>query len=138
MQNRVDHGPSFTAEFPSFLDYRGRLTVLDHKDFDIPFEIKRLYWINGTCNEVSRGGHAHLETVQLFFCVNGRSFWSMESEAGVDFVELESPDVGLFIPKMVWHEFKLEPGAVILAVASTYYDESDYIRDYAQWKKMLP
>ena len=98
---------------------------------NIPFEIKRVYWTYYTPQDVTRGGHAHYDLEQVIVAVSGTITFTTEDLKGNkrEFI-LDSPDKGLYIPKMIWRDIKFSHNAVLLCMASEKYIESDYIRDY--------
>jgi len=98
---------------------------------NLPFEIKRVYWTYYAPHDVIRGHHAHKALCQLIFAVSGIIKFELENVSGekLNFV-LDSPEVGLYIPKLHWRTIQFSHNAVLLCMASEPYDESDYIRDY--------
>ena len=98
---------------------------------NIPFEIKRVYWTYYTPQDVTRGGHAHYDLEQVIVAVSGTITFTTEDLQGnkVEFI-LDSPDKGLFIPKLIWRDIKFSHNAVLLCMASEKYIAADYIRDY--------
>lgn len=98
---------------------------------DIPFEIKRVYWTYYTPQDITRGGHAHYNLEQVIVAVSGIITFNTEDLKGnkADFI-LDSPDKGLYIPKLIWRDIKFSHNAVLVCMASEKYIESDYIRDY--------
>lgn len=111
-------------------DERGQLTVLEGSDC-FPHGIKRVYYLTGTKEGVSRGFHAHKELEQLAVCVSGSC--RMILDDGLERVEvvLKSSSQAVEIPKMIWHEMHdFTPDCILLVMASDIYDESDYIRSY--------
>ena len=98
---------------------------------NIPFEIKRVYWTYYTPQDVTRGGHAHYDLEQVIVAVSGTITFNTEDLQGnkVEFI-LDSPDKGLYIPKLIWRDIKFSHNAVLLCMASEKYIASDYIRDY--------
>ena len=124
------------VDFPLLGDDRGSLIALEQNK-EIPFDIKRVYYIFGTKESVQRGFHAHKKLKQIAVCVAGQC--KMILDDGVDRIEatLDSPEKGLLIVESVWHEmYDFSPDCVLLVLASDYYDESDYIRDYASFKEL--
>lgn len=97
----------------------------------IPFEVKRLFWTYYTPESVIRGKHAHYKTEQVLIAVSGRIVVKLESANG-DIQEhiLSSPKEGVYIPPNYWHTMEYSHNAVQLVLASTEYNEKDYIRDY--------
>jgi dTDP-4-dehydrorhamnose 3,5-epimerase-like enzyme len=102
----------------------------------IPFEIKRIFWSYYTPQMITRGRHAHHNLQQVLVAVSGKIVVTNENPAGDTTVHvLENPNVGLYIPPMHWHVMQFSHNAVMLSIASTDYDEQDYIRDYNEFKK---
>ncbi|HHR6146873.1 TPA: sugar 3,4-ketoisomerase [Providencia alcalifaciens] len=124
-----------TIEFKKLGDDRGSLISLEqHKN--IPFEVKRIYYIFGTKEGVSRGFHAHKELRQLAVCVRGSCRFLMDDGKNKEELVLDCPHTGLMIEPMQWHEMHdFSEDCIIIVLASDYYDESDYIRDYAKFSE---
>ena len=110
----------------------GYITVAQNSE--LPFEIKRVYWTYFTPDAMIRGHHAHHELEQVIFATSGRIEFSLEDIQGnqTDFV-LDSPNVGLYIPRLYWRTIKFSHNAVLLCLASLEYYESDYIRSYHEF-----
>ncbi len=102
----------------------------------LPFEPKRIYWTYFTPEDVERGYHSHYRLEQVLVAVAGRIVVTTEMKNGhkQEFV-LDSPRVGLYIPKMCWRILKYSHNAVQMCIASGEYDEKDYIRDYKEFLK---
>ena len=116
-------------------DERGSLIALE-ENYNTPFAIKRVYYIFGTKEGVRRGFHAHKELKQLAICVSGSCKFHLDDGKEKKEVLLESPDRGLLIEGLIWREmYDFSPDCVLLVLASEYYDESDYIRDYDDFLK---
>jgi hypothetical protein len=98
---------------------------------NLPFTPKRIYWTYFTPEGVNRGGHSHFQLEQILVAVAGKITIITELKDGTkqEFF-LDSPDVGLYIPKMCWRTMKYTHNAVQICIASIEYDEVDYIRDY--------
>ena len=113
-------------------DDRGSLVALEvGRSLAIPFEVKRVYYIYGTRQGVSRGFHAHRNLRQVAICVTGSCRMVLDNGATREEAWLDSPDKGLLIEGMVWREIHdLSPDCVLLVLASEHYDEADYIRSY--------
>lgn len=104
---------------------------------DVPFEIRRAYWVFGTESGVRRGFHAHRACRQAAVCVRGGCTIMMDDGSGAYDVRLDSPSKLLGIPPMVWHEmYDFTPDCVLLVFAEFAYDESDYIRDRAEFDRL--
>jgi hypothetical protein len=98
---------------------------------DIPFAIKRMYYIYGVSPGARRGFHAHKHLQQVLFAIHGSCKLLLDDGSERTIVTLDAPDRGLLLRGVVWREmYDFSPGAVLLVLASEYYDESDYIRDY--------
>lgn len=111
----------------------GYLTVVENSK--LPFEIKRVYWTYFTPDSVVRGHHAHLCLQQLIVSVSGTILMTLEDLDGtVSEFRLDSPNIGLYIPKLIWRTIKMSHNAVLLCLASQEYDENDYIRDYSDFE----
>lgn len=108
----------------------GYISVAEYAD-NIPFEIKRVYWTYYTPQDVTRGGHAHYDLEQVIIAVSGTITFTTEDLTGKkeDFI-LDSPDKGLYMPKLIWRDIKFSHNAVLLCMASEKYSAADYIRDY--------
>ena len=108
----------------------GTLTFLE-SERDIPFAIKRVYYVYDVQKGERRGFHAHKELEQYLICVHGSCRVLLEDKDETTTVELNNPSKGLYVGPHVWHEmFDFSDGVVLLVLASDYYDESDYIRDH--------
>jgi dTDP-4-dehydrorhamnose 3,5-epimerase-like enzyme len=103
----------------------------------LPFEVKRIFWTYYTPENIVRGRHAHHQTEQLLIAVTGRIIVNTESASGeiLTFI-LDSPNQAVYIPPDVWHTMQYSHTAIQVALASTLYDEKDYIRDYDNFKKI--
>lgn len=116
-------------------DDRGQLVALEEFK-DIPFEIKRVYYIYDTLSDVRRGFHAHKNLEQILICIHGSCKILLDNGHEKKIVPLEKPYEGLYVANNMWREmFDFSPDAVLLVLASELYDESDYIRDYDEFIK---
>ena len=105
---------------------------------DIPFEIKRVYFISKVPEGVRRGFHAHKELKQLLFCPYGRIQLILENENGREEIELSDPSIGVVIDKCTWREMLwLQKDSVLCVAASDFYRVEDYIRDYNEFKSFV-
>jgi dTDP-4-dehydrorhamnose 3,5-epimerase-like enzyme len=117
-------------------DVRGSLISLESQK-NIPFEIKRVYYIFGTQPGVSRGFHAHKELQQIAICISGSCHFILDNGLKKEEIFLNSPEKSIFIDPMIWHEMhNFSDNCVILVLASDYYNESDYIRSYNLFKEI--
>lgn len=123
--------------FQSHGDERGQLVALEEWK-DIPFEIKRVYYIFDTKKDVHRGFHAHKNLEQILVCVHGSCKIMLDDGIEQIHVILNNPYEGLYIANNIWREmYEFSPDAVLLVLASSLYDETDYIRDYDQFLAFL-
>lgn len=119
-------------------DNRGQLVSLEeHKD--IPFHIKRVYYLYDTLNGFVRGKHAHKTLEQILVCIHGSVKIKLDNGKGeTKVVPLEKPYEGLYVPSRMWREmFDFSKEAVLLVLASELYDENDYIRDYDEFLRFI-
>ena len=111
-------------------DERGMLVALEEFK-DIPFEIKRVYYLYDMKYGVRREGHAYRALKQMLICIHGSCKVLLDSGTEKKIVSLEKPYEGLYITNDIWREmYDFSSDAVLLVLASNYYEESDYIRDY--------
>ena len=123
--------------FPPHGDDRGQLIAIEEQK-DLPFDIKRVYYIYDTKAGVRRGFHAHRNLEQILVCVHGSCKILLDDGKEQETVVLDDPSDGLYIANNMWREmFDFSPDAVLLVLASEYYDEADYIRNYDDFLKML-
>lgn len=115
-------------------DDRGNLVALESQSREIPFDVKRVYYIYGTQSGVTRGKHAHYALKQVLTCVSGSCDILLDDGAEHKTVRLDSPEKGLFIDGFIWREMSnFSPDAVLMVLASEHYDEADYMRDYQRF-----
>lgn len=118
-------------------DERGQLIALEEYS-DIPFEIKRVYYMYDTKPGVRRGYHAHKNLEQILVCVHGSCDVLLDNGTEKKIVFLEKPYEGLYVPNDMWREmYNFSEGAVLLVFASDIYKEEDYIRDYDEFLKFV-
>lgn len=123
--------------FPPHGDDRGQLVAIEAMK-DLPFEVRRVYYIYDTLPEVRRGFHAHKCLEQILICVHGSCRIHLDNGFDTAEVLLDKPNEGLYIANDMWREmYDFSDGAVLLVLASEYYDEADYIRDYNAFIKMV-
>ena len=118
-------------------DERGQLVALEEYK-DIPFEIKRVYYMYDTGEGVRRGYHAHKSLEQILICIHGKCKILLDNGKEKKVVPLEKPYEGLYVPNNMWREmFEFSPDAVLMCLASDFYKEEDYIRDYDTFIKTV-
>ena len=114
-------------------DERGQLIALE-EFVDIPFKIKRVYYMYDTGDGVRRGFHAHKCLQQILICIHGSCKILLDDGKEKQIVPLEKPYEGLYVPSNMWREmYDFSKDAVLMVLASDFYDEKDYIRDYDQF-----
>lgn len=112
-------------------DHSGSLVALEQNK-EIPFEIKRIYYIWGTEREVVWGKHAHRKLEQVIVCLSGSCDFILDDGHRKSLVHLDRPNEGIYIKNNIWREFtNFSKDCVIMVIASEHYDEKDYIRDYS-------
>lgn len=118
-------------------DDRGQLVALEEMK-DIPFEIKRVYYMYDTGEGVRRGFHAHKALEQILICIHGSCKILMDNGTEKKIVSLEKPYEGLYIANDIWREmYDFSPDAVLMVLASEYYNEEDYIRNYDEFLEFV-
>jgi dTDP-4-dehydrorhamnose 3,5-epimerase-like enzyme len=121
--------------FSDLGDERGKLVVIEGGE-SIPFDIKRVYWIFDTLPDQDRGMHAHKEMEQIIVAMDGACQFVLDDGKSREKVWLNRPDVGLYIGKNMWREMKhFSYGCKLMVLASDYYDEKEYIRNYDEFLK---
>jgi dTDP-4-dehydrorhamnose 3,5-epimerase-like enzyme len=124
-------------DFKIMGDERGSLIALEEND-NVPFPIKRVYYIFGTKENVRRGFHAHKALKQLAICVRGSCRFLLDDGNEKEYITLNSPDKGLLLDGLIWREmFDFSPDCVLMVVADAHYNESDYIRDYSTFQRAV-
>ena len=125
---KVDANPLVDISITS-----GKEEVFLHSN-DIPFEIKRVYYMYDTKEGVRRGYHAHKSLQQILICIHGSCKILLDNGKEKKKVYLEKPYEGLYVPNNMWREmYDFSPDAVLMCLASEVYNEDDYIRDYQQF-----
>lgn len=123
--------------FKDLGDERGKLVVVEG-GMDIPFEIKRVFYIYGSDATVVRGQHANLNSEFVLINVAGTSKVKITDGKNEDIVVLDKPMKGVYLPKMVWKEmYDFSPDSVLLVLTNTHYDGNEYIRDYNDYLKIV-
>ena len=118
-------------------DERGSLVALEGNK-NVPFDIKRVYYIFGTKEGVSRGFHAHQNLKQVAVCVTGSCRFVLDNGKQREEVALDKSTTGLLIDDLTWREmYDFSPDCVLMVLASEYYDELDYIRDYDKFIRTI-
>ena len=122
-------------EFGDLGDERGKLVVVEG-DMDIPFEIKRVFYIYGSDSSVIRGQHANRNSEFVLINVSGSSKVRVDNGFEEEIIELNRPRMGLYLPTMLWKDmYDFSADSVLLVLTNTHYDGKEYIRDYDEYLK---
>jgi dTDP-4-dehydrorhamnose 3,5-epimerase-like enzyme len=122
---------------PRFEDMRGALAVAEFER-DLPFIPKRCFTVFDVPSSEIRGSHAHKSSHQFLVCVHGKLRIVVDDGARREEYALESPDVGLHVPPMVWAtQYQYSPDAVLMVYASERYSPDDYLRDYDAFLRLV-
>jgi dTDP-4-dehydrorhamnose 3,5-epimerase-like enzyme len=114
-------------------DARGNLVSLEELN-NIPFPIKRVYYLYDLQKDLPRGFHAHKELQQVLICLKGSCNVVLDDGVNTREFHLDQPHIGQFVDRMIWHEMEdFTNDCVLMVLASNYYDENDYIRNYYEF-----
>lgn len=120
-------------EFKRFSGNLGALTAVEGER-DIPFPVRRVYYITDVPGDATRGFHAHQALEQVLICLHGTIKIRVKTPFEEDTITLSENSTGLYIGNMIWREmFDFTPGAVLMVLASDYYSEDEYIRNYKEY-----
>lgn len=118
-------------------DERGQLVALEEGQ-EIPFKVKRVYYMYDTGKGVVRGKHAHKKLQQILICIHGSCKILVDDGREKKEIVLDKPYEGIYIAHDIWREmYDFSPDAVLMVLASELYNESDYIRDYNQFLRHI-
>lgn len=121
--------------FPVHGNHEGKLVALENNN-EIPFEIKRVYYIWDTIHDAIRGRHAHKDLQQVIICVKGACDFILDDGKTRESVHLNNPAQGLYIKNNIWREFtNFSEDCVVMVLASEHYNPEDYIHDYNEFKE---
>jgi hypothetical protein len=122
-----------------FNDFPDGNLVIGESSRNVPFEIKRMYFINNLFNKKSiRGKHAHKKLEQIIFCVNGHFILSLDDGTSKQKITMDNPYAGIRLGPKLWHTMtKFSSDCVILVLANDYFKEKDYIREYQEFLKYI-
>ncbi len=125
------------VNFPKITDVRGNLSFIEEHS-QIPFEIKRVYYLYDVPSGATRGGHAHKTLEQMVIALSGSFDVVLDDGTDRRNFFLNRPHYGLYIPPGIWRELEnFSSNSVALSLVSKPYDESDYIRNYTVFKRMM-
>ena len=120
-------------DLPKISDPRGNLTFIEGERH-LPFDIKRVFYLYDVPTGEDRGAHAHRKLHQFLICLSGSFDVALDDGFKKNTIHLNRPWKGLHIPPMIWaSEINFDAGSVCLVMASEYYNESDYIRNYSEF-----
>ena len=120
----------------TFKSSQGNLSIIDKKN-NIPFEVKRIFYIYDIPQNTQRGGHAHKSLKQFIWVINGQLeiITFSKNDMKIKFI-LDSPNMGLYIPELTWsYQLTRSFNTIYCVAASDYYDENEYIRDWEDFIK---
>ncbi len=121
------------VDLPKISDPRGNLTFIEGTRH-IPFDIKRVYYLYDVPGGATRAGHAHRTLTQFFVCMSGSFTIKLDDGRRQKEINLKRSFHGLYVCPMIWRElYDFSSNSVCMVLASTFYDESDYFRDYASF-----
>jgi len=124
-------------DFPKIAEARGNLSVIE-ENRQIPFEIKRVYYLYDVPSGATRGGHCHKIMEQVLIALSGSFDVVLDDGFTRKSFFLNRPHYGLYIPPGIWRELEnFSSNSIALSLVSTLFDEGDYIRDYETFKKMV-
>lgn len=118
-------------------DERGLLVAIE-ENRHIPFNIKRVYYMYDTQEKVRRGYHAHKKTTQVAIVLKGSCKFLFDDGRTKQDISLDNPAIGLLIEPLMWHEmYDFSDDCILMVLANDFYDESDYIRNYDDFVKLV-
>ena len=124
-------------EFPQKCDERGHLVIVEGNQ-DIPFDIKRVFYIYGSDKDVVRGKHANYDTEFVLINVAGTSKVRVTDVEHEKVFNLDRPHIGIYLPKLVWKDmYDFSEDSVLLCLASEHYNSEEYIRDYDEYLQVM-
>ncbi len=122
--------------FSEYGDERGNLVVAEGDGIDVPFTIRRVFYMYGSDPEIVRGQHANRKTEFVLINVSGTSRVKVDNGFETEVIELNKPRMGLYLKTMLWKDmYDFSPDSVLLVLASEHYDGEEYIRDYEEFLK---
>jgi len=123
-------------DLPQIGDHRGSLTFLENGDRSLTFAIRRVFYVYDIPSGTKRGAHAHRSLEEVLVCLAGSVVITLDDGSGRESFVLDRPARGLYIPPMIWSgQSDFAAGSLLLVVASQPFDEADYVRDYAAFRR---
>ena len=124
-------------QFPEIKDNRGNISFVEN-GIHIPYDIKRVFYLYDIPTNSKRGGHAHLNTQQTIIAVSGSFDVHLDNGLEKATIHLNHACEGLLLPIMIWREIdNFSSGSTCLVLASEFFDEKEYIRDYSKFKALI-
>ena len=125
-------------DFRDFGDERGKLYVIEGEGMDIPFDIKRVFYMYDSDSTVIRGQHANRETEFVLINVSGTSKVRIDNGSESRVILLDRPGIGLYLSSMLWKDmYDFSSNSVLLVLASRHYNPDEYIRNYDDYLSIL-
>lgn len=123
--------------FQKLFDNRGKLIVIEEIN-NVPFDIKRIYYMFDTCKDVKRGFHAHKKLKQIAIAIKGECKILLDDGTSKLTIRLNDPTKGLVLEPLIWHEmFDYSADCILMVIANDVYDESDYIRNINEFYEIV-
>lgn len=134
---KIDGEKPHIIQLSHFLDHRGNLSVVESMK-SIPFDIKRVFWINDVPAGRGRGGHAHRWQSMLIVAASGSFSVILDDGESSETFVLDSPSEGLLVTPGIWNILEnFSENAVCMVFASDFYDEEEYIREYDDFREFI-
>ena len=133
-----EHAEVKMLEFPQRGDERGHLVIVEGMK-DIPFDIKRVFYIYGSDSEVIRGQHANKRTEFVLINISGQSKVRIkDGRGGEEVFLLDRHNTGIYLPRLIWKDmYDFSTDSILLCLASEHYDPEEYIRDYGAFTEYV-
>lgn len=125
----------YLIKIKSFKNVKGTLSVVDSIN-NIPFDIKRIFFVYDIPRKTQRGGHAHKKLKQFIWSIYGEiDVFTISKDGEHNKFNLSKPNIGLFLPEMTWsYQLTLKENSIYCVGASDYYEEDEYIRNWSEFK----
>lgn len=125
-----------TFRFRKFVEDDGNLVPIEGGS-DIPFDIKRIFYVYGVHDQDDRGKHAHYKTKQILICLQGQVEVTVDDGYMRKIIILDKKNQAVLIPEMIWDEQRyMTEDTILLVLCNTHYNENDYINDFEEFKKL--
>ena len=133
LTNSLMEKDAHIIDLPRFFDERGNLSVLEEMN-QVPFKIKRVFWIYDVPGGEERGGHAYIKSKELIIALSGSFDVTVNDGNNTMKYSLNRSYYGLFVPEMTWRQMdNFSTNSIALVLSSTEYDANDYIRDFDEF-----